>query len=262
MSRFVHRRSVGIVVLVIAAAAIAFPLGVLASHQFVDVPNSNPFHNDIDAIADAGVTLGCGGGKYCPSDFVTREQMAAFMNRLGALQAGKTPVVNATKVDGLDSTQFARSDVVVTGHANCMGIGMQPWASGMSYSADADGRFLTAGSGFFNCPIVMPDGATITALRAGVLDNNATGQAVCYLLAIPPDFGPGGYSPAFTPYSGEEEQPGIIVLEDTSITQPTVDNETYSYLAECELSAPSSGMSELALRGVSVEYTISGLPVP
>lgn len=89
------RRPRGVLLAALAAAALAFPLGVLASHQFTDVPDSNPFHADIDAIADAGVTTGCGGGKYCPSANVTRAEMAAFMNRLGALQAGKTPVVNA-----------------------------------------------------------------------------------------------------------------------------------------------------------------------
>ncbi|HEX2766163.1 MAG TPA: S-layer homology domain-containing protein [Candidatus Limnocylindria bacterium] len=84
---------------------LAFPLGVLASHQFTDVPDSNPFHNDIDALVDSGVTSGCGGGKYCPSSNVTRGQMAAFLNRLGALGPGKTPVVNAAtsqKTDGWD----------------------------------------------------------------------------------------------------------------------------------------------------------------
>ena len=92
--RLAVRHRVPIVVAVLAAA-IAFPLGAIASHQFSDVPNTNTFHNDIDAIADAGVTTGCGGGNYCPSAFVTREQMAAFLNRLGALGPGKTPVVNA-----------------------------------------------------------------------------------------------------------------------------------------------------------------------
>ena len=93
-------------------AAIAFPLGVIASHQFTDVPTSSTYHNDIDAIRDAGITTGCAVGKYCPKDFVTREQMAAFMNRLGALQAGKTPVVNADKVDGEDEVLGA-GDIVI-----------------------------------------------------------------------------------------------------------------------------------------------------
>ena len=36
---------------------------------------------DINRLAAAGITNGCGGGRYCPTDFVTREQMAAFLER-------------------------------------------------------------------------------------------------------------------------------------------------------------------------------------
>ena len=115
-----------VLVALILGAAIAFPLGVLASHQFSDVPDSNPYHADIDALVDSGVTTGCGGGKYCPSAFVTRGEMAAFMNRLGALQAGKTPVVNADKIDGLDSTDLlgggsGMGDVVAAGRVGALG---------------------------------------------------------------------------------------------------------------------------------------------
>src|SRR6187549_3591502 len=78
-------------------AVVAAPLAVLASHSFSDVPDGNTFHADIAAIAEAGVTTGCGGGNYCPLEFVTREQMAGFLNRLGALGPGKAPVVNADK---------------------------------------------------------------------------------------------------------------------------------------------------------------------
>jgi hypothetical protein len=94
-------------VVVVTAAAVAFPLGVIASHQFSDVPTTSPYHTDIDALADNGITTGCGAGIYCPKAFVTREQMAAFMNRLGALSPGKAPVVNADKVDGVDEVLAA-----------------------------------------------------------------------------------------------------------------------------------------------------------
>jgi uncharacterized protein YkwD len=36
---------------------------------------------DINRLAAAGVTNGCGGGRYCPGAAVTREQMAAFLHR-------------------------------------------------------------------------------------------------------------------------------------------------------------------------------------
>jgi hypothetical protein len=95
-----------------AAFALAVPFGiVLASHQFTDVPNSNLFHNDIDALVDSHVTTGCATNppRYCPNNFVTRGQMAAFLNRLGALGPGTTPVVNADRLDGLDSSAFGQA---------------------------------------------------------------------------------------------------------------------------------------------------------
>jgi hypothetical protein len=49
--------------------------------RFVDVPPSNVFYNFIDRLAELEITLGCGGGNYCPNDPVTREQMAAFLMR-------------------------------------------------------------------------------------------------------------------------------------------------------------------------------------
>ena len=36
---------------------------------------------DINRVAQAGITLGCGEGAYCPGSFVTRGQMAAFLHR-------------------------------------------------------------------------------------------------------------------------------------------------------------------------------------
>lgn len=110
LRRPILRRPVAIAIALILLAA---PAIVVASHQFSDVPASNQFHGDIDALADAGVTAGCGGGKYCPKDNVTREQMAAFMNRLGALAPGKTPVVNAAALNGQSADDFLSSATYV-----------------------------------------------------------------------------------------------------------------------------------------------------
>jgi hypothetical protein len=104
----IHRPARSVVFAAVLGAALAFPLGAFASHQFADVPTGHQFHADIDAIADAGVTFGCGGVNYCPEDFVTRGQMAAFLNRLGALGPDKTPVANAATVDGWDADDLAR----------------------------------------------------------------------------------------------------------------------------------------------------------
>ncbi|MDP8958438.1 MAG: S-layer homology domain-containing protein [Actinomycetota bacterium] len=102
----IRARWVSHAIVALIAALVAFPVGALASDRFPDVPFDNIFHDDINAIADAGVTIGFPDGTYRPTDFVTREQMAAFMNRLGALGPDKSPVVNADRLDGRDSTSF------------------------------------------------------------------------------------------------------------------------------------------------------------
>jgi hypothetical protein len=45
------------------------------------VPPGNVFYAFIDELAARQITLGCGGGNYCPASPVLREQMAAFMIR-------------------------------------------------------------------------------------------------------------------------------------------------------------------------------------
>ena len=49
------------------------------SVEFADVPTSSPFHDDILTIATEGITGGCGGGNYCPTSPVRRDQMAVFL---------------------------------------------------------------------------------------------------------------------------------------------------------------------------------------
>lgn len=79
MRRF-SLRSITIAALVIVSMLAGAGVAV-ASHQFGDVPNSNPFHDQIDFLAERGVTLGCGGGNFCPNANVTRQEMAAFLER-------------------------------------------------------------------------------------------------------------------------------------------------------------------------------------
>jgi len=59
---------------------------VLQGAQFLDVPPSDQFFTEIGKISARGVTVGCGGGNYCPDAFVTREQMAVLIEKaLGVL---------------------------------------------------------------------------------------------------------------------------------------------------------------------------------
>jgi S-layer homology domain len=52
---------------------------VPGQEMFNDVPAGSPFCRFIEALADRGITGGCGGSNYCPSASVTRAQMAVFL---------------------------------------------------------------------------------------------------------------------------------------------------------------------------------------
>jgi hypothetical protein len=79
-----------------------------ATHSFTDVPDSHTFHGDIEWMKDTGVTRGCNppdNTEYCPDDFTTRGQMAAFFHRFAL--AG---VVDADTVDGKHADEFLGVD--------------------------------------------------------------------------------------------------------------------------------------------------------
>ncbi|MGH2418528.1 MAG: S-layer homology domain-containing protein [Candidatus Limnocylindria bacterium] len=58
----------------------ALGLPPATTDYFVDDTGS-VHEGDINRLAAAGVTSGCGGGRYCPGASITREQMAAFLHR-------------------------------------------------------------------------------------------------------------------------------------------------------------------------------------
>lgn len=109
--------------------ALALPAGVLASHLFSDVPSTMSGHAAIEAIADAGITVGCAPDRYCPTAPVTREQMAIFLQRGLPRIAGAQDLTDgvltgtATVQNSVDlavggnagGTQFVKVDVAATG---------------------------------------------------------------------------------------------------------------------------------------------------
>lgn len=47
--------------------------------SFADVPADHAAYAAIEAIAEAGITSGCGGGNFCPNSNLTRAQMAIWL---------------------------------------------------------------------------------------------------------------------------------------------------------------------------------------
>ena len=50
-----------------------------ADPDFLDVATSNPQYQFIEALFKSGITVGCGGGNFCPNAPVTRGQMAVYL---------------------------------------------------------------------------------------------------------------------------------------------------------------------------------------
>ena len=47
--------------------------------SFSDVPSGDPLFDFVGALAASGITVGCGGGNFCPNQPLTRGQMAVFL---------------------------------------------------------------------------------------------------------------------------------------------------------------------------------------
>jgi hypothetical protein len=75
----VTREQMAVFVLRTLDPALSPPACVAGSEQFADVPASSAFCRWIEELFRRGVVTGCGGGNYCPTAAVTREQMSVFL---------------------------------------------------------------------------------------------------------------------------------------------------------------------------------------
>jgi hypothetical protein len=85
------------------AAFLVRALGLTAQDPGIDFTddNSSIFENDIEKLATAGITKGCGNtNTFCPDRAVTRKEMAAFLVRALKLTA-QDPAIDFTDDNGL-----------------------------------------------------------------------------------------------------------------------------------------------------------------
>jgi hypothetical protein len=123
--------------------------------DFLDVPPSHIYHGAIVSVAAAGITSGCGGGKYCPDQIVTRDQMSVFILRGEHGGTYNPPPATGTVFSDVSTTtlfakwmeQFA-AEGISTG---CGGGSPPPYCPSRSVTRDAMAKFLLLGkhgSGF------------------------------------------------------------------------------------------------------------------
>jgi hypothetical protein len=212
-----RRRSV--VAVLLLAIALAVPSGVLANHLFSDVPNSSPFHGDIAAIGLAGITAGCGGGKFCPSSTLTRAQEAAFLHRgLGRVAsdvassvtvpaAALTTVTEATIVPGLvdgvaGANGFLKIDGSVTLYEGnpdqCIcSISIRAYVDGVavpgtSYVFLPSGSVFEAGSASISVVVPVTTGTKTVSIRVNEYQGNESLVAYATMTALYVPFGAAG----------------------------------------------------------------------
>lgn len=168
-------------VTVVTTGLLVAPAAVWAADGFTDVPDANVFHDDIDWLADAGVTTGCNppdNDEFCPSDYVTREQMAAFMHRLADNQ-----VVDAGAVGGTDASKVLSS---ATGRHGYVWACKSASASydpadecGYSFNS-ADGSIQITRSGAGKYAVTFEDLGSADVVGGGHVQVTSYGNAVTW----------------------------------------------------------------------------------
>ena len=145
-----------------ATATFTYP----TTPTFTDVPASNSFFQWIQKMAQIGITSGCGTGIYCPSQAVTREQMAVFIMR-GAfnqlLPAGTPVVVWASVASASPGQTFT---VTITGQNTNFSNGVTQVNAGagitISNISVANGTVLTAQFAVASVATLGPRSITVT----------------------------------------------------------------------------------------------------
>jgi hypothetical protein len=104
----------------------------------------------------------------------------------------------------------------------------------------------------------LPDGATVTELSATLFDHSFQHHGSCRLQYSNRTANDGATFMATTADTGGLEQPDVVTSTDSTITDATIDNDLYTYDVACPL---SGGGGDVTVIGVSVAYTVAGLPV-
>lgn len=91
-------------------------LSGLGTASFSDVPDDSNIAAAVEWMKARGITNGCGDGKYCPDDNVTRAQMALFLYRFGGapISSGST-AATTTDTTSTDIQAFIKKNWIYIG---------------------------------------------------------------------------------------------------------------------------------------------------
>ncbi len=161
--------------LIIIAAAVAAlasaPAYSAACAGFTDVDSANTYCPAVTYLKDKGITLGCTGTMYCPNDYVTRLQMALFLQRAGRGGPNNTLGSSTTTIGGGDHNTVTHDfDTVGGGYSN-VADGYYGVVSG-GYGNHASGPESTVGGGYNN--YATGQFSTVLGGQSNVASGNAS----------------------------------------------------------------------------------------
>jgi len=149
--------------------------------------------------------------------------------------------------------QPAGAATTFTRVASCNGFGFMPLTSTSGYASNQTRRTVGASPDIHTCALDLPHGAVVKAVRFTLHDEAPAGHVGCALRRnhlSPPD--QGADTLASVAGTTDPATPGTVVRTDSSIDTPVVNNQRFSYWAECFMNNPGVGVV-----GVSVTYTIT-----
>ena len=167
------------------AAEEPFGLAWAMTSPFSDAAAS-PFYADILWIAQRGITIGCGSGRFCPTDPVTRAQMASFLVRaLGLPRAG-------TDYFDDDSGSLHQADINALAAAGItLGCGSRVYCPARAVSREEMASFLVRAlelpastTDFFTDDAASPHQADINALAASGITRGCGAATYCPSSAV------------------------------------------------------------------------------
>lgn len=161
------------------AAEEPFGLAWAMTSPFSDAAGS-PFYDDILWIAQRAITIGCGSGMFCPTDAVTRAQMASFLVRaLGLPGAGTDYFDDDAGLHQADINALAAAGIT-------LGCGWRVYCPDRAVTREEMASFLVralrlpaSGTDFFTDDSASPHQADINALAASGITRGCGPSTYC-----------------------------------------------------------------------------------
>jgi hypothetical protein len=180
----VTREQMSVFVLVAKQGVGYTPPACVPPNTFADVPETSPFCRFIEELSRRGVVSGCGGGNYCPTDAVTREQMAVFVLRtLGGFEY--TPPACGTPIfsDVPPSSPYCRFIEEMARRQITSGCGGGNYCPTDAVTREQMSVFLSTAFGLrFVPPTATPGPGLAGSVSGGPSAGNSSVAGIAFLL--------------------------------------------------------------------------------